>query len=158
MIFLAFIKDKQVYIGKSKKHALIALQEAINTHRLTITDISNGLITTDISDISVFVQVWHNNQLLASIKYFSCFAIEKELKKLETISYSGERVDVTKMHVDSASERAFCLLEKWNENTGNFIEDTMAYFELKCLIKDAVHCGIQKALGIKKPLESEEED
>ena len=58
--------------------------------------------------------------------------------------------------VESAERRALNLFDEWNDITGFVTEHTGYYYELQSIIKDAVHCGIQQALGDFKPLTGEE--
>jgi len=58
--------------------------------------------------------------------------------------------------VESAERRALNLFDKWNDVTGFVVKHTSYYYELQGIITDAVHCGIQEALGDFKQLESEE--
>ena len=58
--------------------------------------------------------------------------------------------------VESAERRALNLFDRWNDVTGFVSRQTSYYYEIQGVIKDAVHCGIQEALGIFKSLDGEE--
>lgn len=59
--------------------------------------------------------------------------------------------------MDSAVRRALNLFDEWNDVASVVIKHTGYYYELQGVIEDAVHCGAQAALGIHRPLPSEEE-
>ena len=61
-----------------------------------------------------------------------------------------------KGQVESAERRALDLFDKWNDVTGFVEKHTGYYYEIQGCIKDAVHCGIQEALGDFKKLDGEE--
>jgi hypothetical protein len=56
-----------------------------------------------------------------------------------------------------ARSRAIDIYKNWQEITGAIPEQTSTDFEVQGCIEDAVHCGIQHALGIQVPLISEED-
>jgi len=60
-----------------------------------------------------------------------------------------------KGEVGSAERRALNLFDEWNDCTGFVPKHTSYYYEMQGVIIDAVHCGIQQALGDFKPLDSE---
>jgi len=60
-----------------------------------------------------------------------------------------------KGRAERATRRALVIFDNWNRVTGCFTEYTSYYSEVEGIIEDAVHCGIQEALGIYKELESE---
>lgn len=60
--------------------------------------------------------------------------------------------------VASAVRRALNKFDEWNDVTGFVTPHTGYYYELQGVIEDAVHCGIQGALGVKTPLPSEADD
>ena len=51
--------------------------------------------------------------------------------------------------VDDAIRRALNIFDEWNEVTGFVQPGTGYYYELQGIIEDAVHVGIQSALGYK---------
>ena len=57
--------------------------------------------------------------------------------------------------VKSAIRRALNLFDSWNDVTGFVQKHTGYYYELQGVIEDAVHCGIQEALGEFKKLDGE---
>lgn len=63
----------------------------------------------------------------------------------------------TKGEVDFAIRRALNILDQWNNVSGVVTPFTSHYYELQGVIEDAVHCGIQVALGIHARLETEKE-
>jgi hypothetical protein len=65
---------------------------------------------------------------------------------------------VKKVRADRAERRALTIYDKWLRVTGVFVPDTSYDCEVQGIIRDAVHCGIQAAMGIHEPLESEQED
>jgi len=48
--------------------------------------------------------------------------------------------------VDYAERKAMELFDKWNEVTGHWVPGESAYGEIRSIIIDAVHCGIQMAI------------
>lgn len=64
---------------------------------------------------------------------------------------------MNKGQVDNAVRRALNILDSWVDVTGFVQKETGYYWELQGIIHDAVHCGIQGAMGINKPLPSEED-
>lgn len=57
--------------------------------------------------------------------------------------------------IEYAERRALNVFDEWNDATG-FVEKFCGYYyEIQGIIKDAVHCGFQRALNDEKPLESE---
>lgn len=58
-------------------------------------------------------------------------------------------------HAD-AVRRAHNILEEWVKATGVVTIGSGYWYELQSIVEDAVHCGAQSALGIRKPLDSEE--
>jgi hypothetical protein len=57
-----------------------------------------------------------------------------------------------------ARERATEIYVNWMRQSGQVLEQSRVDFEIQRCIEDAVHCGIQRALGIQVPLKSEEPD
>lgn len=62
---------------------------------------------------------------------------------------------MTKGEIDEAVRRAFNKFDEWNNVTGLVQRNTSYYYELQGCIDDAVHCGIQAAIGILEPLPSD---
>ena len=62
----------------------------------------------------------------------------------------------TRGEIDFAVRRAHNIFDNWNDVTGKFEKFSGYYYEMQSVIKDAVHCGFQRALGDHKTLESEE--
>lgn len=58
--------------------------------------------------------------------------------------------------VERAERRALTILDKWLRLTG-CLDGSSYVWEIEGIVKDAVHCGIQEALGAHKPLEAEED-
>ena len=65
---------------------------------------------------------------------------------------------VTKGEMEFAVRRALNLLDKWNDTTGAVAKFSSWYYELQGVVEDAVHCGVQQALGVHKPLDGELDD
>ena len=63
---------------------------------------------------------------------------------------------VTKGELDKAKRRALLILDKWQQITGAL----HGSYEWECgsIVEDAVEIGVQAALGIYQPLESEAGD
>jgi hypothetical protein len=59
--------------------------------------------------------------------------------------------------VQKAVRRALNIFDKWVECTGAITEQTSIYYEIQGCIEDAVHCGVQAAMGLNVPLDSEKE-
>lgn len=57
--------------------------------------------------------------------------------------------------VANAVRRALNVLDDWNDVAGVVQPHSGSYYELQAVIEDAVHCGIQAALGVRTPLPSE---
>ena len=57
--------------------------------------------------------------------------------------------------IDNAIRRALNIFDKWNDVTGAIPKYSPYYWELQSVIEDAVHCGIQGAIGINKKLNGE---
>lgn len=62
---------------------------------------------------------------------------------------------MTKGQVEGAERRALNILDDWLKVTGAVPIDSGLYFELQGIVQDAVHCGVQKALGVYEVLSSE---
>ena len=62
---------------------------------------------------------------------------------------------MTQGQIDSAERRALNLFDEWNDVTGFVVKHTGYYYEIQGVVKDAVHCGAQEALGEFKPLGDE---
>lgn len=60
-----------------------------------------------------------------------------------------------KGQIDSAIRRAINIFDDWNEVTSQFEKHSGYYYEILGVIEDAVHCGIQEALGVHEKLDSE---
>ena len=60
-----------------------------------------------------------------------------------------------KGEADYAVRRALNKLDEWLEVTGIIPKHTGYYYEVQGVVEDAVHCGIQEALGLEEPLPSE---
>lgn len=58
----------------------------------------------------------------------------------------------------SAVRRALNGFDEWNEVSGAVLPHSSWYYEMQGVIEDAVHCGIQAALGVRTPLPSERDD
>lgn len=65
---------------------------------------------------------------------------------------------MTSGELDSAERRALNLFDKWNHVTGFVIPHTGYYYELQSIIKDAVHCGAQQAVGEFRQLSDDDVD
>jgi hypothetical protein len=63
---------------------------------------------------------------------------------------------MNKGQLKDAQRRALNLFDKWNDITGFVQKGTGYYYELQACIEDAVECGVQAALGVDEPLESED--
>lgn len=59
--------------------------------------------------------------------------------------------------IESAERRALNMLDRWLEVAGLVEKHTGYYYELQSVIKDAVHCGIQQAVGDFKKLDGEQD-
>ena len=62
---------------------------------------------------------------------------------------------MTRADVERAVRRALTLFDKWQRCTGAVPSHYLA--ECEGCIEDAVHVGIQAAMGIYKPLDSEQD-
>lgn len=51
-----------------------------------------------------------------------------------------------KCEIDTAVRRALNMFDEWNDCTGFFVEHSSYHSEMRGIIEDAVHCGIQQAL------------
>ena len=60
---------------------------------------------------------------------------------------------MTKADVDRATRRALTIFDAWHRSTGHVPDYCLS--EVEACIEDAVHCGIQAAMGIHELLESE---
>ena len=58
--------------------------------------------------------------------------------------------------MDRAERRALVILDRWLRVTG-CLDGSSYRWEVEGCVRDAVHCGIQAALGTHEPLESEQE-
>ena len=58
--------------------------------------------------------------------------------------------------IDFAVSRALNLFDKWNDVTEFVEKHTGYYYEIQGVITDAVHCGIQQAVGEFKQLAGEQ--
>jgi hypothetical protein len=56
--------------------------------------------------------------------------------------------------MDRAKRRALNILDEWLDSTGALRDGYRD--ELEGVVEDAVHVGVQAALGVREPLESEE--
>lgn len=57
--------------------------------------------------------------------------------------------------IDDAKRRALNIFKAWNRVMRFVEKSTGYYYELQGIIEDAVDCGAQEALGVRKLLESE---
>lgn len=57
--------------------------------------------------------------------------------------------------VVNAVRRALNGFDEWNDVAGVVPPNSSWYYEVQSVIEDAVHCGIQAALGVRTPLPSE---
>lgn len=62
---------------------------------------------------------------------------------------------MTAGELKNAERRALNILDSWLKSTGVIQIGTSYYWELQGVIEDAVACGVQGALKINEPLESE---
>lgn len=68
--------------------------------------------------------------------------------------YGAMGCAMTRGGIDSAERRALNLFDDWLMVSGVVDKHTSYYYELQGVIRDAVHCGIQQALGIEHELPS----
>lgn len=64
-------------------------------------------------------------------------------------------VIMEKGKLERAKRRALVILDDWIRVTGVIPEHSSYNYELESIIEDAVHCGIQEALGVYEKLDSE---
>lgn len=57
--------------------------------------------------------------------------------------------------VANAVRRALNVFDDWNDVAGFVPLNSSWYYEMQGVIEDAVHCGIQAALGVRTTLPSE---
>lgn len=62
---------------------------------------------------------------------------------------------MVKGEVDRACRRALQIFDEWQRVTG-CLDGSSYVWELEGIVTDAVHIGIQAAMGIHRPLDSEE--
>ena len=66
------------------------------------------------------------------------------------------RLDVQMpLDIAPAIRRAFNIFDGWNDTTGLVQRGSANYCEIRCIIDDAVNCGVQEALGKNIELDSE---
>ena len=63
----------------------------------------------------------------------------------------------TQGEIEFAIRRALNIFDDWNDDTGFVPKFTCYYYEIQSCIEDAVHCGVQVAVGVHEPLGSEKE-
>lgn len=63
---------------------------------------------------------------------------------------------VTKGDTARAERRALVLFDRWNRHTSAVVGSHVG--EIEAIIRDAVHCGIQEAMGVHRRLDGEPED
>lgn len=64
---------------------------------------------------------------------------------------------MNKGQMNNAKRRALNILDDWNDVTGAVPKESSWYWELQGVVEDAVEVGVQGALGIHEPLDTEKE-